>query len=135
LNATQCYVCDSRQHYDAAPNIFSHTVENIVSLDQSRSKDRWWQSENGVSDVYIQFDLEAEFLFTHMIMTFKTIRPAAMIIEKSSDFATSWKPIAYFSQNCRDSFPGVPIRQYKLGDVYCEYKYSSETPTSGGQVC
>ena len=69
-----------------------------------------------------------------MIMTFKTIRPAAMIIEKSSDFAASWKPIAYFAQNCKDSFPDIPTRQTNLGDVYCEYKYSSETPTTNGQV-
>jgi hypothetical protein len=134
LNATQCYVCDSRHHNDTSSNIFSHVVSNIVSTDPSKSKERWWQSENGIQDVYIQFDLEAEFLFTHMIMTFKTIRPAAMVIEKSSDFAFTWKPIGYFAQNCRDSFPGIPTRQVNLGDVYCESKYSSETPTTNGQV-
>lgn len=70
-DATKCFVCDSSEPYDSYRNLNSHTIENIVSRKQGDRFNRWWQSENGKQSVFIQFDLEAEFAFTHIIMTFK----------------------------------------------------------------
>lgn len=70
-DATKCFVCDSSEPYDSYRNSNSHTIENIVSRKQGDRFNRWWQSENGKQTVFIQFDLEAEFAFTHIIMTFK----------------------------------------------------------------
>lgn len=134
-DATKCFVCDSSEAYDPIRNKNSHTIENIVSRKQGDRFNRWWQSENGKQNVYIQFDLEAEFAFTHIIMTFKTFRPAAMVIEKSSNFGRTWKTYGYFASNCAESFPEIPTDKPKnLGELYCESKYSSETPSTKGEV-
>lgn len=132
---TKCFVCDSSNPYNSDTNANSHRIENIVSRKQSDRFNRWWQSENGRQNVFIQFDLEAEFAFTHIIMTFKTFRPAAMVIEKSSDYGRTWRTYGYFASSCQESFPGVSTDMPKnLGDVYCESKYSSETPSTKGEV-
>ena len=135
-DAKICDYCDSSEAYDPSRNITnSHMIENIVSRKHGDRFNRWWQSENGKQSVYIQFDLEAEFAFTHIIMTFKTFRPAAMVIEKSSDFGRTWKTYGYFGANCAESFPDISTDLPKnLGELYCESRYSSVTPSTKGEV-
>ncbi|CAK5107481.1 unnamed protein product [Meloidogyne enterolobii] len=119
-NPEKCFKCDSRQPWSyEQPGNVSHRIENVVKENYGDRTQNWWQSENGVQNVSIRLDLEAEFHFTHLIMVFRSFRPAAMFIERSKDFG-------------KTCVKEGPPRNHK--DVICTKKYSDVAPSTGGEL-
>ncbi|XP_065226755.1 laminin subunit beta-1 [Planococcus citri] len=130
----KCFWCDSRP--TSKDYRFTHKIENVVSKTfPSTKKQSWWQSQNGVENVTIQLDLEAEFYFTYLYMRFKTFRPAALLVERSYDYGQTWKVYRYFASDCGKFFKYVPdTPQNNLTVPYCDMHYSSVTPFTNGEV-
>ncbi|XP_039705052.1 laminin subunit beta-4 isoform X1 [Pteropus medius] len=131
----KCFICDSRFPYDPHTQSNSHTIENVITSFELDREKKWWQSENGRDHVSIRLDLEALFQFSHLILTFKTFRPAAMLVERSADYGRTWKVFKYFAKDCATSFPNITSGQAQgVGDLVCDSKYSDIEPSTGGEV-
>nr|XP_055044545.1 laminin subunit beta-2 [Misgurnus anguillicaudatus] len=131
----KCFICNSMEPYDPYHRRNSHPVKNVIYQRDNRGELTWWQSVNGEESVSIRLNLEAEFHFTHLIMKFKTFRPAAMMIERSSDFGRTWRPYRYFAYNCSRTYPTVPSHSLRyINEVICEERYSDIEPSTEGEV-
>ena len=122
-----CGICDNSINWLAHP---SHLMTDAGDSVHSPYDRTWWQSETNVSYVIINNDFGATFFFTHIIISFKSWRPAAMIIEKSLDYGTTYKPMQYYSTDCEGDF-GLPddSNSTMSSSVSCTSKYSQ--PSAG----
>lgn len=95
----------------------------------------WWQSAEGAESETVQLDLEAEFYFTHLILVFRSARPAAMTLERSRDFGRTWETLQYYASNCSATF-GLEEGRMGAGrdGTTCTSKYSKPHPCSRGEV-
>ncbi|CAL8355306.1 unnamed protein product [Lota lota] len=131
----KCFTCDSRQPYDRYTNPNSHLIQNAITIFHPERRMRWWQSEPGVHQVSIQLNLETLFQFSHLVLTFKSFRPAAMLVERSKDFGQTWKVFRYYAEDCAAHFPWVSAEpSASVDDVVCDSRYSGSQPSTDGEV-
>ncbi|KAM6947426.1 netrin-4 [Lycodopsis pacificus] len=102
--------------------------------------DTWWASGAGTAKQQqqqqqqdeIRLDLEAHFCLSHVVLVFRSPRPAAMAFERSADFGKTWEALKLFAHNCSMEF-GLPDDLTQPGSL-CTSRYTSPTPCSGGEV-
>ncbi|KAL6464353.1 hypothetical protein MHYP_G00266700 [Metynnis hypsauchen] len=93
----------------------------------------WWGSGAAAGgEDEIRLDLEARFCLTHVVMVFRSPRPAAMSLERSRDFGRTWETLKLFAENCSSTF-GTADDASQQGAI-CTSRYSSATPCNGGEV-
>ncbi|XP_076846872.1 netrin-4 [Brachyhypopomus gauderio] len=105
----------------------------LMADDPFLHPDTWWESGAAAwGEDEIRLDLEALFCLTHVVMVFRSPRPAAMSLERSQDFGRTWHMLKLFAVNCSATF-GVPDDISQQGAL-CTSRYSSAAPCTGGEV-
>ncbi|XP_029457233.1 LOW QUALITY PROTEIN: netrin-4-like [Rhinatrema bivittatum] len=92
----------------------------------------WWQSAQGIHREEVRLDFGTEFYLTHVIVVFRSPRPAAMVLERSQDHGHTWRPYKYFATNCTATF-GVQDDLMDEGSM-CTSRYSKAWPCTRGEV-
>lgn len=126
-SAPKCSKCNAAIPSQAHP-------PSAMSDSSFRNPETWWQSAEGVKEETLQLDLETEFLFTHLILVFRSPRPAAMVLERSQDHGHTWKTVKYFARDCEEAFglaEGSPAGE---SGATCSSKYSGGFPCTRGEV-
>lgn len=126
-SAAKCSKCNSAIPSQAHP-------PSAMSDSSFRYPDTWWQSAEGVKEETLQLDLETEFLLTHLILVFRSPRPAAMVLERSQDRGRTWGVLRYFARDCEEAFGLTEGSQAGESGATCTSKYSGAFPCSRGEV-
>ena len=122
-----CFTCDGSDPDSLHPATF-------LTDDDLRGR-TWWQAGNGVGSVTLELELEALFSFTRLVVTFRSPRPAAAVVERSRDFGVTYEPFQYYSDDCMGDF-GLPDQSsiQTMDEVICTSEYSSINPITNGEV-
>ncbi|XP_060040806.1 laminin subunit beta-3 [Erinaceus europaeus] len=109
----KCCRCDSR-----LPHSYNgHRVENVATSGPAR----WWQSQNDVSPVSLQLDLDGRLQLHDISMDFRGPLPAGLLIERSVDKGRTWRVYQYLAADCEATFPHVRQgRPQSWGDARCQ---------------
>lgn len=125
--AAKCGKCNSAVPGQAHP-------PSAMSDSSFRYPDTWWQSAEGAKEETLRLDLETEFLFTHLILVFRSPRPAAMLLERSQDHGLTWKTLGYFARDCHEAFGVAEGSPAAESGATCTSKYSGAFPCTRGEV-
>lgn len=111
-----CSMCED-DHFSHPPSLMTDAGDSV----HYPSNRTWWQSQTNTSNVQIQLDFSGTFFFSHVIISFKSRRPAAMILYKSVDDGSSFQELHYYAADCEREFG-------TLSDAPCTSQYSDPSP-------
>ena len=109
--------------------------ENGTQMDDGGdlSNRTWWQSASGENDVTLELKFERGFDLYHIEVDFRSLRPASGVLETSTNFGDSYKPVQYYSDKCLEDFgiaesesPGSMASDN--GVAGCTSNYTSPSP-------
>ncbi|OCT85793.1 hypothetical protein XELAEV_18023964mg [Xenopus laevis] len=93
----QCTKCSVNQLKNSHPP--SYMTDDVFLKPAT-----WWQSAQGIQREEIRLDFGTVVYLTHVIMVFKSPRPAAMVLERSHNNGKDWRTYKYFATNCTATF-------------------------------
>lgn len=96
--------CSGDNICDASNPDTAHPAAHLTDYPLSRT---WWQSENSMNvstSVTINIPLLALTEITVISFDFKTIKPAAFYIEKSTDSGKTYQPYHFFAVSCEAQY-------------------------------
>ncbi|XP_055789234.1 netrin-4-like [Salvelinus fontinalis] len=128
--APKCSKCNAALPHQAH-------LASAMSDSSFRYPDTWWQSAEGSQTETLQLNLETEFYLTHLILVFRSPRPAAMLLERSQDHGRTWKTLRYFARDCEDTFglaEEARVKEKGGSGAACTSKYSGAFPCTRGEV-
>ena len=133
-----CRNSSSRPHPPVTPDLCPEDTHPPAHMtdDPFSHPDTWWASGAGTATQQqqdeIRLDLETHFCLSHVVLVFRSPRPAAMEIERSADFGKTWEALKLFAHNCSLEF-GLADDFAQPGSL-CTSRYSGAAPCSGGEV-
>ena len=101
---------------DTTNNQTWHPKEYILDDYESLT---YWKSKNFDEPVFIQFDFNYTLILHQITLTFQFELPNGMYIQRSQDFGTTFKTLAYFAIQCNDIFDMAESLKYNKLEVVC----------------
>nr|XP_033819501.1 laminin subunit alpha-5 isoform X1 [Geotrypetes seraphini] len=133
IQGQYCDICTSA-NIDKA-----HPITNAID-----GTERWWQSPPlsralEYNEINVTLDLGQLFHVAYVLIKFaNSPRPDLWVLERSTDFGTTYQPWQYFASSKRDCIerfgPRTVERIVKDDDAVCTTEYSRIVPLENGEI-
>ena len=143
-NTDRCRTCDAKVPKNSYParNMVDFQEPFNITWWQSTT---WWQSNlRGLSTLLDPPKVNVTLSFNKLYLvsggvrvTFYTVRPKKMAIQRSNDYGKTWLTYQYYAKDCQNSYgltPDPTITTANRFSAICTQKFSSELPYIGGIV-
>ena len=112
----------------------NHSVD---SINDGNNGTAWISSIGSArSNATLQLDFQEPVLFHEMAMLWKSVRPRAMVLERSSDRGNTWEAYRYYSSSCLGYFElpptnTLPSVQFLTTEAICTESQSTRLIVPG----
>lgn len=109
-------ICDSSDPEKSYPPQFLSDADDPRVHPTNRT---WWLSGNGAEEVSLVLNFEGFYFLYAVRIDFLPPSPSAAVIEVSQDFASSYHPLRYYSEDCARDFnlPDASQTGGSAGDI------------------